>query len=84
MNRYLVVLHRKPSVVAEVVAAHLAFLESLRTEGRLELSGGFSDKSGGAYILRAESLADAQALVERDPAKTSGSWDISVHEWLAK
>lgn len=84
MNRYLVVLHRRPTVVPEVVAAHLTYLEGIREQGLLELSGGFSDKSGGAYILRAESMADAQALVDRDPAKTSGSWDITVSEWNAK
>lgn len=84
MNRYLVVLHRLPTVVAEVVTAHLAFLNDLREQGRVELSGGFTDKSGGAYILRADSLSEAQALVDRDPAKISKSWDISVYEWTAK
>jgi uncharacterized protein YciI len=84
MNRYLVYLLRRPDVDPAVVPLHIAFLDDLRTQGRIELSGGFSDKSGGAYLLRAEDLAAAQAVVQRDPAHTSGSWTIAVHEWQAR
>ena len=84
MNRYLILLIRLPHLDPAVVPLHLAFLEGLRDEGRVELSGGFSDKSGGAYLLRAEDLAAAQAVVQRDPAHTSGSWTIAVHEWQAR
>jgi uncharacterized protein YciI len=66
-----------------VVPLHLAYLERLRGEGRVELSGGFSDKSGGAYLLHAADLAEATALVHQDPAHASGGWDITVREWLA-
>lgn len=83
MNRYLVVLTRRPNLDPALVPLHLAFLDGLREEGRVELSGGFSDKSGGAYLLRAADLDEATALVQRDPAHVSGGWDITVHEWLA-
>ncbi|KZC16416.1 hypothetical protein RHOFW510R12_29320 [Rhodanobacter sp. FW510-R12] len=83
MNRYLVLLIRRPHLDPAVVPLHLAFLEGLRQEGRVELSGGFSDKSGGAYLLHAADLAEATALVHDDPAHVSGGWDITVHEWLA-
>lgn len=81
MNRYLVLLIRRPQLDPAVVPLHLAFLQNLRKEGRVELSGGFSDKSGGAYLLRASDLTEAMALVHRDPAHLSGGWDITVHEW---
>jgi uncharacterized protein YciI len=84
MNRYLVYLLRRPDVDPAVVPLHIAFLDDLRAQGRVELSGGFSDKSGGAYLLRADDLAAAQATVQRDPAHTSGGWTITVHEWLAR
>ncbi len=83
MNRYLVVLTRLPHLDPAVVPLHLAFLDDLRAGGRIELSGGFSDKSGGAYILHAADLAEASAIVQRDPAQTSGGWRITVHEWHA-
>lgn len=83
MNRYLVLLIRRPGLDPAVVPLHLAFLDELREHGRIELSGGFSDTSGGAYLLRAADLAEANAIVHRDPAHVSGGWDITVHEWLA-
>lgn len=83
MNRYLVVLIRRPDIDPAVVPKHMAFLEGLREQRRVELSGGFSDKSGGAYLLHADSLAEATAMVHRDPAHTSGGWDITVYEWQA-
>ncbi len=81
MNRYLVLLIRRPQLDPAVVPLHLAFLQNLRKEGRVELSGGSGDKSGGAYLLRASDLTEAMALVHRDPAHLSGGWDITVHEW---
>jgi uncharacterized protein YciI len=84
MNRYLIVLMRRPPLDPAVVPLHLAFLEALRQRGQVELSGPFGDESGGAYLLRAETLDDALAMVHDDPAYRSGGWDITVHEWLAR
>jgi uncharacterized protein YciI len=83
MNRFLVVLMRRPQLDPAVVPLHREFLEGLRAQGRNELSGPFGDHSGGAYLLRAESFDEALAIAHRDPAHTSGGWDITVHEWLA-
>ena len=83
MNRYLVLLIRRPQLDPAVLPLHRAYLERLRDEGRVELFGAFSDKSGGAYLLRADDLAEATALVQQDPAHASGGWNITVHEWLA-
>jgi len=83
MNRYLVVLIRRTGFDPTAVPLHQQFLQELRAEGRNEMSGPFGDKSGGAYLLRAVDLAEAQAIARRDPAHTSGGWEISVREWLA-
>ncbi len=82
MTRYLVLLKRRPQLDPAVVPLHRQFLDELRAQGRCEMNGPFGDKSGGAYLLRAESAAEAQVIVQRDPAYTSGGWDITVHEWL--
>ena len=83
MNRYLILLIRLPHLDPAVVPLHLAFLEGLREQGRLELSGGFSDKSGGAYLLHAADLAEATTIMHSDPAHVSGGWAITVYEWQA-
>ncbi len=51
--------------------------------GRIELCGGFSDQSGGAYLLLAGHLDEAIAIAHDDPAHLSGGWDITVYEWQA-
>ncbi|MEL1264750.1 YciI family protein [Pseudoxanthomonas putridarboris] len=82
MKRYLVMAMRKPGFNEDVIAPHLAFLDALRDVGQLEMTGGFSDRSGGAYVLvNVDSLAQAQAVVARDPLATAGSSLLTVHEW---
>ena len=84
MNRYLVMAMRRPDFDPAMVQPHVDFLQGLRTGGRLELSGGFSDKSGGAYLMRAQSMDEALSIAHQDPAYTSGGWDITVYEWQAR
>ena len=84
-TRYLVLLMRRPGFDERLVAPHIAFLDELRADGLLELNGGFSDRSGGAYLLRGiASLEEAEAIVARDPLAVHGASDIVVHEWLAR
>jgi uncharacterized protein YciI len=84
MKRYLVMAMRKPDFDEEVVAPHLAFLDVLRNDGKLEMTGGFSDKSGGAYVLSVDTLAEAQAIAATDPLATSDSSTLTVYEWNAR
>lgn len=84
MNLYLVLVMRRPQFDPAVVPAHNRFLDELREEGRVERSGPFTDKSGGAYLLRAADLAEAQAIAWRDPTHVSGGWDVTVYEWQAR
>ncbi|HET6554467.1 MAG TPA: YciI family protein [Dyella sp.] len=84
MNRYLVMAMRSPDFDPAMVQPHLDFLQGLRTGGRLELSGGFSDETGGAYLMLAPSLDEALVIVQQDPAYTCGGWDITVYEWQAR
>ena len=78
-HRYLVLVMRTPSFDASVIEPHRRFLDALCAAGRIELPGPFTDESGGAYLLRAASLAEATAIVAGDPLAMSGS----VHEWAA-
>jgi uncharacterized protein YciI len=84
MHRYLVMMFRRPQFDPAVVPLHQQFLEDLRTQGRNEMSGPFGDKSGGAYLLRAESMEAALQIAHSDPAHTSGGWDITLYEWNAR
>ncbi|HVI59681.1 MAG TPA: YciI family protein [Luteimonas sp.] len=84
MNRYLVLTLRTPGFEPAVIDPHYAFLDTLRARGQLELAGPFTDRSGGAYLLRADSLEAALAVAHADPLYASGSSEVSVREWNAK
>ena len=73
---------RRPSFDDAVIAPHLAFLDELRATGQLEMTGGFSDKSGGAYVLvNVASLDEAKAIAARDPLALTGTSGLTVYEW---
>jgi uncharacterized protein YciI len=84
MNRYLVLVMRNPGFDAALIEAHGAFLAGLREQQRIELSGGFGDQSGGAYLLRADSLDTARDIARADPLHVSGSSEVRVYEWNAE
>ena len=82
MIRYLVIAMRRPSFDDAVIAPHLAFLDELRAAGQLDMTGGFSDRSGGAYVLvNVASLDEAKAITARDPLTLTGTSDLTVYEW---
>jgi uncharacterized protein YciI len=73
---------RRPSFDEAVIAPHLAFLDELRAAGQLDMTGGFSDRSGGAYVLvNVASLDEAKAIAARDPLTLTGTSDLTVYEW---
>ena len=83
MFRYLVMTIRTPEFQPSVIEAHLSFLEHLRRQGILELSGPFTDKTGGAYLIKADNLEVAKTLAFADPVHTTNSSIVTVYEWNA-
>ena len=82
MTRYLVMAMRRPDFDEAVIAPHIAFLDQLRAAGQLDMTGGFSDKSGGAYVLvNVASLDEAKAIAARDPLALTGTSELTVYEW---
>ncbi|MEJ2399524.1 MAG: YciI family protein [Gammaproteobacteria bacterium] len=84
MLRYLVTTFRTPRFDPAVIDAHYAFLDDLRQQGKLELAGPFTDKSGGAYLIRAANIEEAKVLAFKDPVHTTKSSIVTVYEWDAK
>jgi len=81
--KYLVLTIRKPTFDDSVRDDHYAFLQSLRDRGILEQAGSFTDRSGGAYIIRAQSVAEARAIAETDPLHLRACSNVTVYEWNA-
>lgn len=82
--KYLVITTRTPNFKVEAIEHHYAFLDRLRLKEKLEIAGPFTDKSGGAYIIKAENLEEALNIAFQDPVYTTQSSTIKVYEWNAK
>lgn len=82
--KYLILTMRKPQFDPAVIPAHYAFLEELREGGVLEQAGPFTDESGGAYVIRADSFDEALAIAHRDPVHVRGCSEVTVREWNSK
>lgn len=83
MKRHLVLTLRTPHFDPAVISPHYMHLDRLREAGRLELSGPFSDRSGGAYVVRDSDLESARQIAHADPLHVSGSSRVQVWEWNA-
>ena len=72
--KYLVLTLRRADFDHAVLPKHYAFLEQLRSEGRLEQSGAFTDGSGGAYCADCR-VADADPA---DAGEAARLWALSA------
>lgn len=82
--KYLVITKRLPVFDPLIVPEHYRFLDQLRDDAVLELAGPFTDKTGGAYVLRANNLDEARQLAEQDPLHVNQCSTITVQEWDAR
>ena len=82
--KYLVLTIRRPDFDPEAIPAHYRFLDDLRGRGLLEQAGAFTDRTGGAYVLKAGSRDEALGLAKQDPLHLRQCSTITVHEWDAK
>lgn len=79
--KYLVLTMRGPDFDPDVLPAHYRFLDDLRERGLLQDAGPFTDGTGGAYILKADSLSEAMSRGEQDPLVTRNCSAVTVKEW---
>ncbi|WP_410872227.1 YciI family protein [Nocardia sp. A7] len=80
-RKYLVMAERTPKFDNSVIEPHRAFLRELLADGRLQESGGFTDGTGGAYVILAESLTAATKIAHSDPLHTAGASELTIYEW---
>jgi uncharacterized protein YciI len=62
-------------------AEHSKNLRDLRSEGRLVMGGRFSDV--GLVLVRAATLDEARALLDRDPSVKNGTFQAEAHPFRA-
>jgi uncharacterized protein YciI len=69
------------SVKEQPLLEHRRYMLHLYRQGVLKLAGPFSDNSGGAVVLEAQSDREADAVVVADPAVTSHIFLYELHPW---
>jgi len=69
----------------ELQKAHLAHIQKMGKSGKLLVAGPFTDGGDlrGMFIFRVETLEEAKALAEQDPAVKAGRLVIEWHPWFA-
>lgn len=76
------------SALGPHLSAHLEFLIALEQQGTLFASGPFQNEGQitgeGLTILRASSLAEARAILEKDPFVVAGVRRFELTEWQLK
>ncbi len=70
--------------VQELQAAHLANIGRLMESGEMVLAGPFTDDGDlrGLFFYNVDTLEEAQALVDSDPAVKAGRLRVELHPWL--
>lgn len=73
------------TAVMELQKAHLNYMSKLAAEGKLSIAGPFLDdwETRGIVIYAVDSLSEAQALAEADPAVQAGRLKVEIHPWMS-
>ena len=63
------------------VSAHKEYVGRLIARGHKAKTGYWAKMGGGMLIFEADSLAQAQQIVEEDPLIANGCVNYELHEW---
>lgn len=66
----------------QALGPHLGFMQKLQGEGRLLVAGPLLEANGGIAVVRAKDKEEADGLLAKDPAVTSGIFLADAHSWF--
>ncbi len=71
--------------VVKIQEGHLANITRLHAEGKLAIAGPFLDDTDlrGIFILTVDSMEEAKAMCDTDPAIKSGRLRYEIHQWMS-
>ena len=65
----------------QFVPAHRAFVRELIAQGHQAKTGYWGCLGGGMLLFEAASMAEAEAIVARDPLVAHGCVEYTLYEW---
>ena len=77
---------QSPEDQEKIQTAHLKHLESMYKKGILLIAGPMGDNGElrGIVVLKVNSMEEAKALVEADPAVKAGRLRVELHPWMSQ
>lgn len=69
------------SVFDQFVPQHKAYVQKLIDEGHEAKSGYWGELGGGMLLFKADSLAEAEEIVQNDPLIKNNCVEYQLHEW---
>ncbi|MBP1996350.1 YciI family protein [Paenibacillus eucommiae] len=73
-----------PELGPVYLEAHIAYLDRLRSEGKVAANGRLLDGPGGLVIYKGDSLEEVKLLVEQDPFIIHKVRSFEIYEWAVK
>ena len=70
------------SIFDRYVEAHKDYVRKLNQQGHKAKTGYWGDFGGGMLLFEANSLAEAQKIVDQDPLIQNGCVIYELHEWI--
>lgn len=68
--------------IQSIRPTHREYLGKLRSEGKIAMSGPFTDDSGALIVYEAGSLEEARGFLEQDPFNRAGVFQsYQLKEW---
>lgn len=89
---FFVMLSRGPNrsqdaeTAKQLQAGHMAHLNKMADDGKLNVAGPFGDDGNwrGILIFKTETLEEAKKLVEQDPMIKAGRLAYEIHPWWSQ
>ncbi len=77
---------QSPEEQQKIQTAHLKHLESMYKEGILLIAGPMGDKGDlrGIVVLKVNSMDEAKAHINADPAVKAGRLRVELHPWMSQ
>ncbi|MGB3403825.1 MAG: YciI family protein [Microcoleaceae cyanobacterium] len=69
------------SIFDQHVPAHIAYVKELVTRGHQAKSGYWYRRGGGMLLFKADSMAEAEAIVAADPLVKNGCVVYELYQW---
>lgn len=80
---FVILLNKVPNkeTTKEVIKSHVEHLKTLDQQGKLVLSGPFTDFPSGMVVIKAANKIEAETIAQADPFVIEGVRSYEIRTW---